>query len=66
MTGVQTCALPICHPFFTVTDGDGRYRIDNVPSGTYGVVAWNEGVSSDTRQVTVPEGGPAELDFTLR
>ena len=54
------------HPFFSMTDGDGRYRIDNIPPGTYTVVAWNEGVSSEPRSVTVPSGGIAELDFALR
>jgi plastocyanin len=54
------------HPFFALTDMDGRYRIDNVPPGTYNLVAWNEGVSSGPRPVVVPEGGEAELDFALR
>jgi plastocyanin len=58
--------LVFSHPFFALTDGDGRYRIDNVPSGTYGIVAWNEGTPSDTRSVTVPDGGTAEIDFTIR
>ena len=54
------------HPFFALTDMDGRYRIDNVPPGTYNLVAWNEGVSSGPQAVVVPEGGEAELDFALR
>ena len=54
------------HPFFSLTDTDGRYRIDNVPPGTYNLIAWNEGVSSEPKPVMVPEGGAAELDFTLR
>jgi plastocyanin len=54
------------HPFFAMTDRDGRYRIENVPPGTYGVIAWNEGTSSETRPIAVPDGGVAELDFTLR
>jgi plastocyanin len=54
------------HPFFALTDMDGRYRIDNVPPGTYNLVAWNEGVSSGPLAVVVPEGGEAELDFALR
>jgi plastocyanin len=58
--------LVFSHPFFALTDADGRYRIDNVPPGTYGVIAWNEGISSETKPVTVPDGGIAELDFTLR
>ena len=54
------------HPFFALTDMDGRYRIDNVPPGSYNLVAWNEGVSSGPQPVVVPEGGEAELDFALR
>jgi plastocyanin len=54
------------HPFFATTDTDGRYRIENVPPGTYSVIAWNEGTSSDARTVTVPDGGNAEQDFTVR
>ena len=58
--------LVFSHPFFAMTDSDGRYRIDNVPPGTYAVIAWNEGVSSDPAPVTVPNGGVAELDIALR
>jgi hypothetical protein len=58
--------LVFSHPFFAITDADGRYHIDNVPAGTYNVIAWNEGVSSDPRSVTVPDAGAADLDFTLR
>jgi len=58
--------LVFAHPFFAITDTDSRYRINNVPPGTYNVVAWNEGVASDPRPVTVGAGAIAELDFTLR
>jgi plastocyanin len=54
------------HPFFALTDGEGRYRIENIPPGGYNVIAWNEGAASDPRPVAVPDGGVAELDFTLR
>ena len=54
------------HPFYAMTDADGRYRLDNVPPGTYNVVAWNEGVSSDPAPVVVPNGGTAELDLVVR
>lgn len=58
--------LVFSHPFYALTDADGRYRIDNVPPGTYSVIAWNEGTASEPRPVTVPDGGLAEQDFTLR
>jgi plastocyanin len=58
--------LVFSHPFFAMTDGDGRYRIGDVPPGTYSVIAWNEGVSSNPSPVAVPSGGVAELDIAVR
>lgn len=56
--------LVFAHRYFAVTDEAGRYRIDNVPPGTYTVVAWNEAMPQETRRVTVPEsGGDVELSF---
>ena len=54
------------HPFFAVTDIEGRYRIDNIPPGSYQIVAWNEGLAGEPKPVAVLEGSVAELDFTLR
>lgn len=54
------------HPFFAVTDAAGHYRIENVPPGTYTLVAWNEGVTTDSRPVTVGDAGATEADFLLR
>jgi plastocyanin len=58
--------LVFSHPFFALTNADGRYGIENVPPGTYNVIAWNEGTASEPKAVTVPDGAVAELDFTLR
>jgi plastocyanin len=58
--------LVFSHPFYGTTDDEGRYRIDNVPPGTYNVIAWNEGSASDPAPIAVPSGGVAELDITLR
>jgi plastocyanin len=58
--------LVFSHPYFAMTDSDGRYRLDDMPPGTYNVLAWNEGVSSDPSSVTVPTAGVAELDLTVR
>lgn len=54
------------HRYFATTDTDGRYRIDNIPAGTYTVVAWHEGQARDLRAVTVPPGGVVEQDFLVQ
>jgi plastocyanin len=54
------------HPFFAVTDGEGRYHIDGIPAGTYTVAAWHEGQPRVTQTVTIsPQGGTVERDFQL-
>jgi hypothetical protein len=58
--------LVFSHRFFAVTDAEGRYRIDQVPPGTYQVTAWYEGISQVTQRVTITDGGTADLDFSLR
>jgi len=58
--------LVFSHPYFAVSDDEGRYHIDNVPPGTYNVIAWHEGDAAEPRPATVPDGGAAELDFSIR
>ena len=61
--------LVFAHRYFAETDDDGRYRLDNVPPGTYTVAVWNETVHGDPpkRAVTVPDGGgDVDADFTIR
>ena len=55
------------HRYYAKAEADGRYRIDNIPPGTYTVAAWHEGDTRETKTVTVPpQGGDVDLDFTVR
>jgi plastocyanin len=58
--------LVFSHRYFATTDSEGRYRITNIPSGTYAVVAWHDGADRETRTVTIPDGGSVELDFLVQ
>jgi plastocyanin len=57
--------LVFSHRYFAVTDEDGRFRLENVPPGSYTVVAWHESAASESRRVVVGEGGDVEANFVL-
>jgi len=58
--------LVFAHRHFSLADENGVYRLENLPPGTYNVVAWNESAPLESRRVVVPEsGGDVEVNFSL-
>jgi hypothetical protein len=58
--------LVLENPYFAMADARGRYTIPDVPPGHYTLVAWQERLPSDTREIIVPETGDLSgVDFTL-
>jgi plastocyanin len=57
--------LVLENPYFAPTDGDGNYKISNVPPGKYKLKAWHERLPADEKEITVPESGEVRVDFTV-
>jgi len=54
------------HPFFAVTDKDGKFEIKGVPAGTYTVVAWHEKYPQGlTQSITVGASEAKQADFSF-
>jgi len=52
-------------PYHAITDGGGRFVLDDVPPGTHTIAVWHELLGSRERQVTVAPGETATVDFQL-
>jgi plastocyanin len=55
--------VAVDHPYYAVTDANGKFTIAEVPAGTYTVEFWQEKLGTQTKQVTVAASGAATADF---
>ena len=56
------------HPYFAVTDGKGNFKIENIPPGTYEVIAWQEKFKmsrSIVKSITIEDSIETTQDFTF-
>lgn len=63
-THMSAYVLVFGHPFFSVTDAQGRYTLANVPAGTHTVKVWSELGVAESRRVTVG-AGVVDADFRV-
>ncbi len=53
------------HPYFAVTDEDGRFRIEGLAPGDYRIEAWHEVLGTQRARVRV-EQGTASTELTYQ
>jgi hypothetical protein len=51
------------HPYHSLTNQEGKFRLTDIPPGTYTVSCWHELLGEQTTQVTVEAGSTATVDF---
>lgn len=54
------------HPYYAVTASDGSFVIDDIPPGTYTLVAWHERGRRTTRQLTIAAGQRLGTSLSMR
>jgi hypothetical protein len=53
------------HPYFDVTDAEGRYTLKGLPPGDYTVEAWHERLGTASRQVSVGTEDTIDVGFSF-
>ena len=54
------------HPYFAVTDENGRFSIPQLPAGTFTLEIWHERLGTQTQQVTVAPKDTKDVSFTYK
>lgn len=54
------------HPFFAVSDEQGKFTIADVPPGNYTLKAWHEGAGIQSKEVIVTEKDEIKISFEFK
>jgi plastocyanin len=62
---MEAYVVVLQNPFFAATDATGRYRIDNVPPGSYSLGVWAPAGKAAAKSLVVDAAKPANVDFVV-
>jgi hypothetical protein len=54
------------HPYYAVTDKDGKFELKSLPPGTYTIEAWHEKLGPMQEQVTLGAKETKDVTFTFK
>jgi plastocyanin len=57
--------LVLNNAFFDVSDSDGSFDIQGLPSGTFTIRVWHEQASESSQQITIKDNEVTQQDFTV-
>jgi len=60
---LQTHGYIVENPYYAVTDSKGNFSINDIPPGTYEVVAWHTYIPKKKGRVTISASNETRIDF---
>ena len=58
--------LSMDQPYYAVTDGDGNFKIGDIPAGDYEVEVWHETLGKTTQKVAIQGGGDTKVAWDMK
>ncbi|MBI3811997.1 MAG: carboxypeptidase regulatory-like domain-containing protein [Nitrospirae bacterium] len=62
---MQTWGYVVDNPYYALTDGDGKFTIDELPPGEYEVIAWRPHFKPIEQEITVSGHQTVSLSFAF-
>ncbi|MBI3541510.1 MAG: carboxypeptidase regulatory-like domain-containing protein, partial [Deltaproteobacteria bacterium] len=53
------------HPYYSVSDEEGHFRLQDLPAGNYTVRVWHEVLGMQSKRVQIVEGQETRADFKM-
>ena len=53
------------HPYYSLTDDKGQFKLTDVPPGTYTLEVWQESLGKQTKQITVKDKEQVKVSLEL-
>ena len=54
------------HPYYALTDKDGKFELKSLPPGTYTIEAWHEKLGTSEQKVTLGQKETKDVNFTFK
>ena len=63
---MQGYFVVVQNAYFAISDENGRFSLQNLPSGHYVLTAWHETLGTQIREITIPGDETKSLDFVFK
>jgi hypothetical protein len=62
---MRSWVVVVDHPFYTITNEDGKFTLSNVPPGQQTLAIWHEVLGTVTTEITVWDEGITEVTIEM-
>jgi hypothetical protein len=56
----------VWNPYFSVTDSNGSFKLNQVPAGKYKVTAWHPYAGEHTQEILTTQGVDTNVSFEVK